>query len=62
LAPSRAAPEQLAGLLVGVGDEAGRVHADRVRDGAELCSRAPVQLDVAGESFGWTADDGEHER
>ncbi len=53
---------QLLGLLVGVGDEARRVHADRVRDRAELVGGPPVQVDVRGEALRVAADDGEHER
>src|SRR5690606_5021013 len=31
------------GLFIGLSDEAGRMHADRMRLGAELLRRAPVQ-------------------
>jgi hypothetical protein len=38
------------------------VHAERVRGGAELLGRAPVQLDVGSEPGRIAADDGEHDR
>src|SRR5258706_9633127 len=54
-------PMQLPSFLVRVGDEARRVHPDRMRGRAELRGGALVEVDIGGEAFGGTADDGEHE-
>src|SRR5258706_367015 len=54
-------PMHFPGLLVRVGDEARRVHPDRMSGRPELLSGASVEVEVGGEAFGRTADDGEHE-
>src|SRR5215207_6316602 len=51
-------PVQFSGFLVRVGDEAWRVHPNRMSGCAELLGGASVELDVGGEAFGGTADDG----
>src|SRR5919107_145837 len=55
-------PELLAGLLVGVGDVARRVDAERQHRLAELGKGLVVELDVWGEAARVAADDGERER
>ena len=55
-------PQLLAGLLVGVGDVPGRVHADRQQRLAELLERLAVQVDERREPGRRSADDREHQR
>src|SRR5258706_12281236 len=55
-------PMQFPGLLVCVGDKAGRVHPDRISSRPELLCGAAVEVEVGGEAFGRTAGDGKHER
>src|SRR5258707_14390804 len=55
-------PVQFPGFLVRAGDEAWRVHPNRMSGRAELRGGALVEVDVGGEAFGITTDDREHER
>src|SRR5258706_10679566 len=55
-------PVQFPGFFVRVGDEAWRVHPNRMSGRAKLRGGALVEVDVGGEAFGITTDDREHER
>src|SRR5690349_993261 len=55
-------PVQFAGFLVSIGDEAWRVHPDRMSGRAELRGGTLVEFDVGGEACGVSSNNGEHER
>ena len=57
-----AGPVFLARLRVGIGDIAGRVHADRLHRPAELRKGAVIEIDIRPKPLGIAADDGKRQR